>query len=169
MGSQYTPVFHHALPDLHVTAAWVSSLSAGPLGAWSGSPGCRPGQPRRVRTYANTWAPWVPSRIARPLCCYQQWRIEYWRLDEAAPPVNRASSTVILAKELLARLQDQQPGQFPDSILRTMQRRVRAWRNAAARRLVFGPGEDSGSRHALEIAAIARSPRSPQACRVRSR
>jgi hypothetical protein len=42
------------------------------------------------------------------------------------------------AKELLFRLQCEQPGRFPDGQLRTLQRRVREWRTAAARRLVFG-------------------------------
>jgi len=39
--------------------------------------------------------------------------------------------------ELLARLQAEHPGQFPDAQLRTLQRRVKTWRRAAARKLVF--------------------------------
>lgn len=47
------------------------------------------------------------------------------------------------AKELFARLQDEHTGTFPDGQLRTLQRRVKEWRRAAAQRLVF-----SGSRAA---------------------
>lgn len=41
------------------------------------------------------------------------------------------------AKELFKRLQDLCPGIFPDNQLRTLQRRVRDWRCAEARRLLF--------------------------------
>lgn len=44
-----------------------------------------------------------------------------------------------VGKELFARLQAELPGVFPNSQLRTFQRRVREWRQAAARRLVFAP------------------------------
>jgi hypothetical protein len=43
------------------------------------------------------------------------------------------------AKELLERLQGEQLGAFTDGQLRTLQRRVSAWRAAAARRLILGP------------------------------
>jgi hypothetical protein len=59
------------------------------------------------------------------------------------------------AKELLGRLQVEHPDQYPDRLLRTLQRRVKAWRKAGARRLVLGdrnatstgaiPGEAAGS------------------------
>lgn len=45
------------------------------------------------------------------------------------------------AVELLHRVQDEHPGQFPDGQLRTLQRRITLWRRAAARRLVFTGGE----------------------------
>jgi hypothetical protein len=41
------------------------------------------------------------------------------------------------ATELLARLQTEQPGIFPGTLLRTLQRRLSLWRQAAARKLVF--------------------------------
>lgn len=41
------------------------------------------------------------------------------------------------AKRLLQRLQSEAPGAFPDRLLRTLQRRVKAWRRLAAGRLVF--------------------------------
>jgi len=40
-------------------------------------------------------------------------------------------------KELFQRLQAEYPNQFPDSQLRTLQRRIKEWRTEAARRLVF--------------------------------
>ena len=41
------------------------------------------------------------------------------------------------AKELLERLRSDADAEFTDSHLRTLQRRVKAWRQQAARRLVF--------------------------------
>jgi hypothetical protein len=41
------------------------------------------------------------------------------------------------AKELFQRLQIDKPGRFPDSQLRTLQRRVRAWRSVMAKGLVY--------------------------------
>lgn len=47
-------------------------------------------------------------------------------------------------KELFARLQGELPGVFPDGQLRSFQRRVKEWRQAAARQLVFAsPSEDA--------------------------
>lgn len=43
------------------------------------------------------------------------------------------------AKELFARLQREDPNEFSDKQLRTLQRRVKEWRTEAARRLVFAP------------------------------
>jgi hypothetical protein len=49
-----------------------------------------------------------------------------------------------IGRELFVRLQGQLPGVFPDGQLRTFQRRVREWRHAAARQLVFAsPSEDA--------------------------
>ena len=49
------------------------------------------------------------------------------------------------AKLLLQRLQSHYPGQFPDSQLRTLQRRVREWRKIMARKLIYTslPGNDA--------------------------
>lgn len=52
------------------------------------------------------------------------------------------------AKELLARLRDESPETFSHKHLRTLQRRVKEWRRAAARRLVFAaahPASSAGS------------------------
>jgi hypothetical protein len=43
--------------------------------------------------------------------------------------------------EVLARLQDEHPGLYPETLLRALQRRLKVWRAAFARRLVFAPGE----------------------------
>jgi hypothetical protein len=48
-----------------------------------------------------------------------------------------------IGRELFERLQGQQAGLFPDGQLRTFQRRVKEWRRAAARRLVFAASEDA--------------------------
>ena len=47
------------------------------------------------------------------------------------------------AKAMLKRLQASSQGEFPDGQLRTLQRRVREWRTAIARRLVLGADIDS--------------------------
>lgn len=61
------------------------------------------------------------------------------------------------AKEVLLQLQKAHPNTFPDGQLRTLQRRVRGWRAAAAKKLVFGPG--LGDRQSMvgaaEINAVA--------------
>ena len=41
-------------------------------------------------------------------------------------------------RELLERLQDEQPGVYPTGLLRTVQRRLKAWRRDKADELVFG-------------------------------
>ena len=41
-------------------------------------------------------------------------------------------------RELLERLQDEQPGTYPIGLLRTLQRRLKAWRRDKAHELVFG-------------------------------
>ncbi len=43
------------------------------------------------------------------------------------------------ARELLDRLQDEQPGTYPVGLLRTLQRRLKVWRRDKAHELVFGP------------------------------
>lgn len=43
------------------------------------------------------------------------------------------------SRELLERLQTEHPGQHPDHLLRTLQRRVKTWRKDKARTMVFGP------------------------------
>ena len=42
------------------------------------------------------------------------------------------------ARELFERLQEEQPGVFPDGQLRTLQRRLKEWRREMAHKMVFG-------------------------------
>jgi hypothetical protein len=49
------------------------------------------------------------------------------------------------AKSLLGRLDKEYPGQFPQELLRTLQRRVRDWRRVMARDLVQGRQQGEGT------------------------
>ena len=48
------------------------------------------------------------------------------------------------SRELLERLQAQQPGAYPDKLLLTLQRRVKVWGRETAHQLVFGGVPPSG-------------------------
>jgi hypothetical protein len=50
-----------------------------------------------------------------------------------------------VGKELFVRLQAELPGVFPDGQLRTFQRRVKEWRQAAARHLVFASSSEDAA------------------------
>ena len=41
-------------------------------------------------------------------------------------------------RQLLDRLQAEHPGEYPDGLVRTVQRRLKNWRSALAHALVFG-------------------------------
>ena len=49
------------------------------------------------------------------------------------------------SRELLEKLQAAYPGEYPDNLLRTVQRRVKVWRKEKALSMVFGnlPEEES--------------------------
>jgi hypothetical protein len=57
------------------------------------------------------------------------------------------------SRELLERLQSERPGVYPEKQLRTLQRRVRAWRREVAQKMVFGspPLEQPTGEAATEI------------------
>ena len=57
------------------------------------------------------------------------------------------ASPWLTSRELLARLQAEMPDTYPETLLRTLQRRVKQWRGDAARQLVFvaGPRATAGS------------------------
>ncbi|MBV8704871.1 MAG: hypothetical protein JO118_14305 [Acetobacteraceae bacterium] len=50
------------------------------------------------------------------------------------------------SRKLLDRLQGEQPGVYPDGLLRTLQRRVKGWRRELAREMIFpaATGEATG-------------------------
>jgi hypothetical protein len=66
----------------------------------------------------------------------------------------------LTAKQLLDQLHEERPGAFTNGQLRTLQRRVKDWRAAAAKRLVFGAGPtiDSTALKDRELAAVAAGP-----------
>jgi hypothetical protein len=47
------------------------------------------------------------------------------------------------ARQLLEKLQENQPGVYPEKLLRTLQRRVKVWRRERANDLVFGTGPNT--------------------------
>ncbi len=49
-------------------------------------------------------------------------------------------------RELLERLQEVYPGAYPDGLLRTLQRRLKAWRSEMARKMVFGTGDGADAK-----------------------
>jgi hypothetical protein len=58
-------------------------------------------------------------------------------------------------RELLERLQEEHPGSYPDSLLRTVQRRLKTWRNEKALALVFGLSESENTeRRTVQTAVL---------------
>ena len=49
------------------------------------------------------------------------------------------------ARQLLEKLQENQPGVYPEKLLRTLQRRVKVWRRQRANDLVFGTGPNTAA------------------------
>jgi hypothetical protein len=97
----------------------------------------------------------------------------YWRsrLDpfaEVAASLRSWLETApnLRATDLLARLEDEFPGRYPAKLLRTLQRRVRAWRREIAHHLVFGTpsGCPEPARRPVDLVDDAdASPTAPQA------
>ncbi len=54
------------------------------------------------------------------------------------------------AKELFERLQREHPGRFPDGQLRTLQRRVKEWRQIMAKKLVYACMDGDGKEKDIE-------------------
>ena len=83
------------------------------------------------------------------------------------------------SRQLLERLQAECPGRYPDTLLRTLQRRVKVWRHEKVHDLVFGPyGSDAmksesptttavdsrlAAARLLAVAATSRLPTAPEA------
>ena len=62
----------------------------------------------------------------------------------------------VTGRQLLDRLQVTYPGQYPDSLARTVQRRLKAWRRRErARSLVLGASDAGGAGGGLSGAALA--------------
>lgn len=57
-------------------------------------------------------------------------------------------------RELLERLQVEQPGTYPDGLLRTVQRRLKVWRTAKARALVFSDTPTPVSESRADVTAM---------------
>ena len=58
------------------------------------------------------------------------------------------------SRELLERLQAQQPDAYPDKLLRTLQRRVKVWRRESAHQLVFGCVPQGGEARATPLQSV---------------
>ena len=58
------------------------------------------------------------------------------------------------AKDLLAKLRQAYPGQFGDAQLRTLQRRVKDWRGALAKRLVYAATDEPASERSEKVELV---------------
>lgn len=74
----------------------------------------------------------------------RSWRTRKDPFENVWPDVLRWLQTTpdATAKSMLERLQQERPGEFPDNQLRTLQRRVQAWRHIMARKLVYACVEE---------------------------
>ena len=123
---------------------YLASLSSG--SAVGIAPGRDPDLEKFLSSLATAWQ----EGEVRPTHHVEPRSRRYWRTRpdpfETVWPRIRAWLDVEpdrTAKELLERLQTEYPGQFSPGSLRTLQRRVQAWRRDAARRLVFAHHERS--------------------------
>lgn len=121
---------------------YLASLSNG--SAAGVAPGRDPDLERFLCSLSSAWQ----EGEVRPTHRVEPRSQRYWRTRpdpfETVCPRIRAWRDVEperTAKELLERLQAEHPGQFSPGSLRTLQRRVQAWRRDAARRLVFAHRE----------------------------
>lgn len=108
------------LPSASQSDGDLSSFLAGLSTAW------RTGEVRATHH--------APSRPAR------EWRTRADPFETVWPRVRSWLEVApdATAKDLLDRLQDEQPGLFHNGQLRTLQRRLREWRKDTAHKLVFG-------------------------------
>jgi hypothetical protein len=108
-------------------------------------------QPDNSAFVASLSIAWQDGEI-RPTHRKQRRKPRTWRtraddFQEAWPTVERwlMDSPDTTAKELFLRLQELTPDQFKHGQLRTLQRRVKAWRSEMVRHLVFGAGSESAA------------------------
>ncbi|MBA3709738.1 MAG: hypothetical protein H0W83_13070 [Planctomycetes bacterium] len=76
----------------------------------------------------------------------RDWRTRVDPFEAAWPLICRwlESETDRTAKEIFQRLQAEQPGEFPDGQVRTLQRRIQEWRTTQARRLILAEPDAVG-------------------------
>ncbi len=59
------------------------------------------------------------------------------------------------SRQLLERLQAAHPGEYPDGLLRTVQRRVKVWRKEKATAMVFGELGELATEESIAEAGIS--------------
>lgn len=79
--------------------------------------------------------------------------------EELVPQLEATPS--LTAKELLHRLQAQYPGQFPDGQMRTLQRRVQAWRREKLAAIPILIESELGTDQKVEIQPAVNAPEQP--------
>ena len=113
---------------------------------------------RFLKSLATAWqiGEIRPTHRARPKPL-RDWRTRVNPFEAAWPLVCRwlEAQPDRTAKELFRRLQIELPGAFPDSQLRTLQRRVQEWRASEARRLILAQPDTPVLGH--DVAAVAGS------------
>jgi hypothetical protein len=109
-----------------------------------------PDLPRFLDSLSTAWQggeirPTHRKPFPGPRC----WRTRIDPFAEVWPLVERwlSEQPEATAKELFERLQAQEPNSFEPGQLRTLQRRVKEWRTAVARRLVLGAGLETAVEH----------------------
>ena len=91
------------------------------------------GTPRPTEKHAAPKVHWWRSRKDP----FESTWLELRRWAEAEP--------ALTARQLLQRLQAQYPGSYPDSQLRTLQRRLKIWRGQIAHELILGTSAEANS------------------------
>ena len=110
-----------------------------------------PGQANALGRLVREWRIEAAARglAVRPLCFRKYGKPRYWRTR--IDPLEQVWSEMCVSleadpdqtsKELLAEFQARYPSKY-DRQLRTLQRRVQAWRKQAVSRLVFGVADQS--------------------------
>ena len=126
-------------PDVGTEAVSLDAFLAGLRVAWRGG---------EVRPTAI--APTRPPRT---------WRSRIDPFASVADDLDRrfSASPASTAREIFDALQAEYPGVYADKLLRTFQRRLKAWRHEHAKALVFGPAARS---HHIQDAAEKSGPQS---------
>jgi len=135
---------HNSPASTRCTAEEHPSGAAGTAGAFNGSKNVHPSaaQPEYFDAFATAWHSnnRAPQSGRRKMTGLRWWRTrsdpfaESWSLVESW----LMTEPNITAQELMARLTTQLPDLYPTRAqLRTLQRRVKAWRAQWARQLVF--------------------------------